>query len=200
MGWIKWSQEEINILIEDFGTKDINTIRKKLKCRTVSAINTKAKTLGLCNDSGEYFTPKQVQEMFGYKSKSTVSNWINKYRLKVKRINIYTQNGGKKKILIDVYDLLKWLEKNQDKYTTINLEQYALGIEPNWLKEKRKCDYLKLLKTGRREFRWSKQDEEKLLRLYRDGKTMEEIGKLLGRSGQSCSKKLFRIFKRGDKQ
>lgn len=68
---------------------------------------------------------------------------------------------------------------------------FALGSEPEWLKEKRRSDANVPVKRAQK---WSSEEDARLLSLFRHGgKTYAEIGAELGRSGTACEHRVHRL-------
>ena len=167
-----WTFEEDDFLENKWGKMDVEKLAKRLK-RSVRAVEHRAVDLGLGGlyKTGEYWMASEVAKVIGV-YRSTVCNWINKHGLKAKKVNYRSQARYR----IDLKDLIKWLESNQDRWNTKNLEEYALGCEPNWLKEKRKTDANKKPKKAR----YSKELDSKLVFLYKRNYTFEAIAEETG--------------------
>jgi len=87
--------------------------------------------------------------------------------------------------------LLEWLKNNQDKWNSTRLDEYGLGVEPQWLKEKRKTD----IDIPKRKFyKWTKQEDQKLILYYKQGKlTYKQIGEKLNRSESAVDHRLSKL-------
>ncbi len=116
-----------------------------------------------------------------------VSRWTNKG---LKTVNRKLKKKRIRYVKVDV--LLSFLEDNKNLWNATKIEEYALGIEPEWLKEKRKTDLLR----PKNEFKkWNKHEESILLtNLFR--LSLEDIGKMLGRSAGAVERKIKRIKER----
>lgn len=183
----RWSIEDIEMLKDMWGVRKLKYIAEKLG-RTETAVALKAKRLGLGSayTSSEYLSANQVAEIVGI-DRHCVGNWIKNYGLK-----------GKKRVmrkefamwLIKPKDLLKWLENNQDKWNTRKLELFALGQEPQWLKEKRKIDR----EVPKRRFqKWTRNEDLMAIQMFKRGYTCKEIGKHLNRSTNAAERRLSRL-------
>lgn len=186
--WNAWNKQETNYLIDNWGEKSIKKISKAIN-RTECGVRQKAKKMklgGIINAS-EYLVSHQVAEMLGKQTK-TIIHWIKCKGLKGKYrfIGKGTKRGN---WLIKYDDLMEWLETNQDKYDARKIKQYALGCEPEWLKEKRKRDEIEIQNTRKI---WTKMDEERLLDLYHEGYSVPELMQRFGRTEKSIGAKLYR--------
>lgn len=134
-----WTQEELDYIREVWGDKTVPQIAKHLG-RSVTAVKVKTARLGYIGQkwSGEMMSARKVSELLGVDVHTVCDFWIPKYGLKAKR----RQLGVTKKTttIIMFEDLLRWLEAHQDLWDSRRVEMYALGMEYDWLKEKRKAD------------------------------------------------------------
>ncbi len=133
-----WTLEEIEYLRENWGYAKVEVLAKHLR-RSVSSINTKALELGLgpaIKSDIELILVSDICEMLEISKERVVSTFVNhglflrKKWISKKRFYYY--------VLYD--DLINYLKNNQDTWDSRNLELYALGMEEDWLKEKRKND------------------------------------------------------------
>ena len=149
-----WTDKEELYLEESWGIAKVNTIAEKLD-RTESAVISKAAKMGL----GHYYAAQGKLTASALSIEAgvhiiTVLNWIEKYGLEAicKRV-------AKKRIhyQIDAEDFWKWAEQNQWRFDSKNLEPLVFGIEPEWMKEKRRRDAQlprRIRKIGSRKGAW----------------------------------------------
>ncbi len=137
----KWKEEEIQYLCDNWGSKSIGTMKRRLN-RSKSAILNKATRLklGAFLEASEYITWRQLLNTIGvadggYKSISWVKN--RDFPVKTKRMD---KNAYK---IVYIEDFWKWAEKNQDLLDFSKFEEHSLGKEPPWAKGKRKRDFEK---------------------------------------------------------
>lgn len=133
-----WTQEEEILLSDLWGVESFETIAKKLN-RTVSSIKNKANSLELgsaieSNYNG--LTIREISDLFGVNLNTVSVTWISlglKYKVqKISKSMSYRY--------VEIKDLYEFLEQNQNIWDSRNLEKNILGVEPEWLKEKRKLD------------------------------------------------------------
>ena len=162
---------------EMWGSKTIPQIAKKLG-RSETAINIKAKRLGLgtFKDSSEYLPALQISKLLGVDIHAITDYWIPKCGLKFKRIS---PRGKQYFTYIKITDVMEWLWLNPDKWDSRRVELYAFGCEPEWLQAKRKLD---LASKPRGCFKWTAQEDAKLVMLYRSGAKIQDIADTLGRT------------------
>ncbi len=183
----KWSEEEIQYLHDNWGSKSLGTMSRSLK-RSICAIQLKASRLklGAFLESGEYVTWNQLLITIGaasggYKLISWVKN--RDFPIKTKRIN--------KRICKVVYieDFWKWAEKNKDLLDFSKFEEYTLGKEPAWVKAKRKHDFeknTKYIKTP-----WTAAEDSRLRYLLEQYKyTYLDVSKMLRRTDGAIQKRI----------
>lgn len=185
-----WTQEELDYIREVWGDKTVPQIAKHLG-RSITAVKVKTARLGYTGQkwSGEMMSARKVSELLGIDVHTVCDIWIPKYGLKSKR----RQLGVTKKTttIIMFEDLLKWLETHQDLWDSRRVEAYALGMEYDWLKEKRKAD---AAKPARKAQKWTQQEDDRLIALFkRGGMTYAEIGAELGRPASGVEHRLQRL-------
>jgi len=133
-----WTKEEEDLLTEIWGIKPIETIAKKLN-RTESSILNKVYQLGLgapMDNNYELIKVQDICDIFNVSPSQVNITWVALgLKLKSKRITKSTSY-----LCVTLEDLLDFLEKNQNIWDSRNLEENLLGIEPEWLKEKRRRD------------------------------------------------------------
>lgn len=136
----RWTKEEETLLSDLWGTESIENISKKLN-RTISSIMNRVYVLGLGTQIDNNYDGIKIQDisdMFHVNRNVILTSWVS-LGLKLsfrKRSNhsIYSY--------VQINDLYEFLEKNQNIYDSRNLEKNILGVEPEWLKEKRISDRL----------------------------------------------------------
>lgn len=191
MSKVMWTEDQIEYLGNVWGITCIKTIAKKLK-RTESAIILKAKRIGLggVRSTGEFLTANGVAKIMGVDLHTVTDYWIAKCSLHgikkaLKKQEIYR---------IRIEELIKWLEKNKDKWDSRKVEEYSLGVEPEWLKEKRKKD---VLLPENKNAKWTKEEDNLLISYTKLGKKQKEIGEILGRSVSSIQHRIKRLKEKG---
>lgn len=126
------------MLKEMWGRTSYSVIAKNTG-HTETAVRLKAKRMGLgaMKDASYYVCAREVSRMMGVDVHKVTDYWVRKYGLKCKKIK------SKKRtlwIFININELIKFLENHQDLWDSRKVEMYAFGMEPEWLKEKRKRD------------------------------------------------------------
>lgn len=126
------------MLSDLWGTESFETIAKKLN-RTVSSIKNKAFLLGLgaaMENNYNGLTIKEISDLFSININTISVGWISlglKYKIqKISKSRSYRY--------VEIKDLYDFLEANQNIWDSRNLEKNILGVEPEWLKKKRKLD------------------------------------------------------------
>ncbi len=182
-----WTEEEKEKLRELWGEYSIGHISKKLK-RKESAIEVMAGKLRLGCRYKNYMSANQAGELLGVEGRVLI-------RWKDKGLKIKTKEGvERQRHLICIEDLTKFLKDNQDLWDSRKLELFALGQEPEWLKEKRRKDMKEPAKHGAR---WTKQEEGMLIAQYNAGKSKKEIAAMLGRSEMGVQRKVDKLKSSG---
>ncbi len=133
-----WTQEEEENLSDLWGSIPIEKIAKKLE-RTVSSVRNKAIQLNLGsqienNYDGIKFSA--LSSLFNIHPETIKIGWVAlglKYKIRyITKTSFY--------YYVEIVDLYEFLNNNQNIWDSRSLEKNILGIEPEWLKEKRKND------------------------------------------------------------
>lgn len=185
-----WTQEELDYIREVWGDKTVPQIAKHLG-RSITAVKVKTARLGYTGQkwSGEMMSARKVSELLRIDVHTVCDFWIPKCGLKAKR----RQLGVTKKTttIIMFEDFLRWLETHQDLWDSRRVEMYALGMEYDWLKEKRRADADKPVRKAQK---WTQQEDDRLIALFRrGGMTYAEIGAELGRPASGVEHRLQRL-------
>jgi hypothetical protein len=100
-----------------------------------------AKELGLGpqKDFDEYITQNQLMKLMSISYRRFKIFKDN--GLPFKRVNFGSPKSKCYNVIIKIKDLIEWLEKHQDLFIANKIERHGLGVEPEWLKEKRKKEY-----------------------------------------------------------
>ena len=181
-----WTDEEINSFSEDWCDPTIsnNVLRKRYKNRSMTALQSQAARLGL---GGRYYDDSYlkisdiVKEM--KVSKDRVRGWIKKglktHKSKTKTVHI----------LIDQNELLDFLKDHPDLYDASQVSFYLFSHEPEWFKQKRQKDKMEYdRKAGTK---WSDEELNILIKLFKRGYSNKELAKQLQRSETSIEKLLW---------
>lgn len=184
-----WRPEEIEQLQELWGTKTIPKIAKILG-RSVHSIKVKSTRLhlGAFKHSSEYLTANQVAVLMGVDRHAVTDYWIARLNLPYKAI---APLGKQKFKYIKLLDLISWLQTHPTVWDSRRLEMFALGEEPDWLKEKRRLDSQA---PAKRLQNWTPADDRQLISLFKlGGRTNQQMGEILGRSAAAIEHRLMRL-------
>ena len=183
----KWTSKELELLIEKYGEINLKTICEKLN-RPALGVKKKAGRLKLGGalQASEFITKEELARALSVDSRA-VKNWIDKYGLKAKR-RILVEKAKYYRISLSAF--WEWAEKNAEKIRWDRVEPGILGIEPKWVKEKRN-ECFKMPKKSCKY--WTKQEEEYLKMYWGTDRTVEEIAKILGRTGAAIIKKASKL-------
>lgn len=133
-----WTSEEETMLSDLWGSEPIEKIAKKLE-RTVSSVRNKSVQLGLGSQSESNYEGlkiKDICDLLNVRTEVVSIHWVA-LGLKCKTRYI-TQSTSYQ--YVEIKDLYEFLENNQNIWDSRSLEKNILGIEPEWLQEKRKSD------------------------------------------------------------
>jgi len=190
-----WTSDEIQYLEESWGTKPIKTIAKSLG-RTESSIITKANRLHLGRflENGDYITVNQLYKVLNIVGQRNWNNWKWIAELNLPTHNKTVKNGTFR--VIKIAKFWEWAYCHQSYVDFSNLEENILGIEPEWVKAKRKADCTKksITKRSSTKRKWSPSEDQILLdylKLYQY--TLHQIAKMMCRTEGAISRRIFSL-------
>lgn len=179
-----WTDEEIKILIDNYGKYSFKTIGKMMG-KTAKAVENKKNRLKL-GDSlkyTEYITAKELAKALG-RSHTTIRRWINKNGLPATyKTLIYSQKFYR----IKVSKFWSWARLNLNLMKWELYERGLLGKEPMWLDSEIK-KYNKKSKINCK--KWTKTDICYLISYYKNGLSLSEISEKLNRTKAAIDKRL----------
>ncbi len=182
-----WTLDEEKMLEENWGYMKLERLAKKMK-RTVFALKVKAARMGLgsmLENNSDIVTVSDISELTSVSRDRIMNSWVN-LGLKLQQMRL---TNSRTYYYVTWYDLLDFLEKNQNEWDSRNVDSYMLGTEPDWLRQKRKRDRLEDPLWYRH---WTDEEKQKVVELLKIGKTYDEIALLVRRSegavaGMLCS-------------
>ena len=189
MGRRKWTIEEEAEFSESWGTVSIETLAKKMK-RTIFSLKVKAvrmKLGAMVLNQLEHLLISDIVDVLNVSRDRITTTW------KKLGLNIKWQRVSKKKfyMYVTLEDLWDFLEKNHAQWDSRELEALSLGIEPDWLSEKRNQDR----SMPPRQYReWTDIEIQRGGNLLLAGKDYEYIGVELERTPQAVAYKLREVI------
>lgn len=183
-----WTDEEKEYLAEKYGVISIGQIAKNLDRTESAIINMRRRLkLGRFLENGEYISFNVLLNALGYTHSSYLyTSWIKNRKLPVHMKKIHMNSVR----VVYLNEFWNWAEKNQDFLDFSRFEENTLGLEPDWVKAKRKHDF----ETNQRYIKtpWTPAEDAKLIRLVRQYKyTYDDISKELRRTVGGISRRLF---------
>lgn len=138
MGGRLWTEKEIMYLEESWGTISIKGIAKKLN-RSEGSIIYKVRKLKLGSfvDAGDLISLSQLLIAIG---QGNSYSWIKEKYINNGLPVLNKLISNKKVLKVKLEDFWKWAEKNKNIVNFARFEKGALGIEPEWVEEKRRAD------------------------------------------------------------
>ena len=188
-----WTEEEDLYLEYNWGIKTLDTMAKHLG-RSKNAIHKRGciKGYGGMYYDNIHLTIVDIKNILKV-DRSVVENWI-----KNKGLKSYTKKFDKLRTkFVKPDDLYNFLKCNQHLWNAADIEPYSLGLEEEWLINKRNRDKDDLIKQ-KSNTAWTRSEEEELIRLTNMNYTIKEIMPILSRSKYSiqCKRKYLRKQKR----
>ena len=93
---------------------------------------------------------------------------------------------------VDIDEFWEWAEANKDILDFSRFEEDSLGIEPTWVKQKRKIDQQNRTTSTPKKCRWSPQEDALLVMLCESGKhTHEDLQKIFQRTSSSIRRRIY---------
>lgn len=184
-----WTEDEINYLEEQWGTKSIKTIGVKLN-RTVDAVKNKAYEIGLRSflNQGEYITFHQLIKTMGY---TGGYKHLEERLLKVNFPMKYKKVINRRYKIVYLKDFWRWVEKHKQDISFAKFEKGTLGEEPKWVDEKRKADLSNpsKLKHNRK---WTKAEDSLLIAKTKSCRyTYKDLAKEFNRTEAAIKRRLY---------
>lgn len=189
MGTKNWSEEEIEILEDKWGTVSIPQIAKVLG-RTIHSIKCKAYKIGLGTfiDSGEYITFNKFVKAIGHGGSYS---FLEKRLLKIDFPIKYKKSINKRYKVIYLNDFWKWAEKHKQDISFAKFEKGMLGEEPSWVEEKRKADLTNPSKINHNR-KWTKEDDCLLIEKTKSCRyTYKDLAREFNRTENAIKRRLY---------
>lgn len=173
----KWTKKEEELFKELWGIKSIEVIAKELK-RTVNSLKVKAVRMGLgpmIMNNYNILTISEISDLLGVTRDRITIRW--------KKLGLMITNKKltniKSYYIVTWQNLISFLENNQHEWDSRKVEINMLGVEPEWLCEKRKRDLIQNPLWYRK---WTEEDIEEAIMLFKNKKTYREIAEIIDRS------------------
>lgn len=183
-----WTAEEREYLEENWGSVSIPSMMKRLS-RSENAIKVMAQRLGLSAFlvSGDYITLNQLRISLGQPNGGgyLMTSWV-----KNRAFPVHTRRVNKNSFRVVYLDeFWKWAERNQSFIDFSRFEENALGIEPEWAKEKRKRDCRRRQKITSNP--WTPADDDKLKHLLSQYRySYKDLSRELGRTEGAIQRRI----------
>lgn len=183
----QWTAAEKEYLEENYGKTSIPTLAKRLN-RSENAIMIMRGKLGLGSflDNGEHVTFRQLLLALGFEEYSYYFiSWIKNRNFPVHRKKVINNSF----LVVYLEEFWEWADKNRTFLDFSKFEENALGLEPEWVKSKRKADVkrsLSYIKTP-----WTPVEDSRLRKYLREYKyTYPELSKKLNRTEGAIQRRI----------
>ena len=184
-----WTEEEMNFLEENWGTKSVKVLAKSLD-KTESAIINKSQRLNLGSfiNSGELLVFRQLLGALGLQSSYS---WIKKKFIDNGLPTVTKTVINKKVLKVDLDKFWKWAEKNKQLLNFAKFQEGALGAEPSWVAEKRKADKSNPTKKHHNKL-WTKDEDSLLIEKTKSCRyTYKELAAEFNRTECAIKRRLY---------
>lgn len=173
----KWTREETKRFAEDWVNEKVSkTALVKRYNRSWKQLSNKACAMGLGGrvEASIYLTVPMIAKEMSLNI-NRVYYWIDN-GLKVHKNKATNRN----KYLIDVNDLLVFLEEHKSFFDASKVSNYLFAEELEWFKEKRKEDFKK--RNVVKQVDWTNEEDKELVNLFKLGFSDERLSKILNRT------------------
>ena len=189
----KWTNDELRRFKEDWLNDSISTAGLLRKYdRTLVSLRNMARRLDLgprpYDDS--YLTVRDIAHEMKV-SKDRVRTWIRQ------GLKHHYSRTSPKRYLIDIDDLLEFLEHHQDSFDASKVSSYLFYQTPKWLKEKavRDSQQQQRLDKTIKHTKFTSAEIKQIEFLFKMGRSNEEIGRSINRTAYSVESVLANKLK-----
>ena len=188
-GISNWTPEEVEYLKTAWGTTSYEGMARTLN-RSVYGVRLKASKLGLGRflNHGDYVTLNQLyRALFG----RNVSTYVLKTWIQDRGMPIhYKKRSNKSRVRIVYLDeFWEWAAEHRSFLDFSQMEEYALGWEPDWVADQRSKDFRK--RIDHRTDPWTPLEDQRLRNLLEQNRfTWPEMSKELGRSECAIARRI----------
>jgi excisionase family DNA binding protein len=171
-----WTPEQDEILEDNYGLRNLSWIAKKVGKTEIATRKRIKKILKLDPDS-YYIQLVEVARQLKV-PRSTIYRWAENEGLPHKKIVLSFE---RERYFVDMEKVWKWLKEHPNKWNAARLEDFGLGFEPDWVKEKRRAD-MAVINQGKK---WKNADKEKAWVMWAAGKSYKDIAEYFKRTEYS---------------
>ena len=183
-----WTKNDYDYLKNNWGYVSVPTIAKKLN-RSANAVKIKAGKLklGAFLDNSDLITFNQLFfAIYGRSQDScTKEMWINN------GFPIHKKRNDKCSFdMVDIDEFWKWAEKHSELIDFSQCHENSLGLEPEWVAQKRKYDEIKSINI--KTTPWTKSEDELLSQYLKRFKySYKDLEKMLMRSCGAIQRRIL---------
>lgn len=173
-----WTKKEVEFLCESWGVFCVASIAERLG-RTVTAVSSKAKQCGLGyqRDNSDMMLLSHLFKELG------IENGWHGDRIIKAGLKYHTRRFRNRPFrMIFIEDFWVFAEKKPELFDFSKLEEGTFGVEPAWVKAKRKADCARSLTVVKSRTRWTASEERLLKDFVNMRYTTKEISKRLHRT------------------
>lgn len=189
MGTRAWSSSDKDYLATSWGTVSIESIAKHTN-RSVTAVILKARRLGLGRYTlnGDYVTLRDLLVALGFpNSYSHMYRKYDKLGLPIKSKVILSKSIR----VVNLDEFWDWATENRNKLNFANFKSGTLGLEPDWVAEKRRVDRISPSNISHNR-PWTKQADNLLIGLTKSNRySYQDLSKEFNRSECAIKRRLL---------
>lgn len=182
-----WTKEEYDLLAEWWGVYSLGTIAKRLN-RSKNGVLIKVQRMGFGRHTANshMITLASLLESFDY----SYSQYAAKFEAAGLKIHKQKVRNCSVK-MVDIDEFWEFAEQNRHLFDFSRFEEYTLGAEPEWVKEKRAEDFKRKCEVKPNNTQWTEAEGKELLRLLRTYRyTYPEIAARLHRTEGAVQRRI----------
>lgn len=189
-----WTSEDVDQLRELWGSRGGIPKIARVMGRSEASIKVRAMRLklGPYLNGGELVSLLQVAQIIvGFDDSGSITYSMRRWEergLPVHKTRV--QRCAWKQVNIE--EFWTWAKKNQDILDFSRFEENRLGMEPTWVKKKRKIDQRNRTLTTPKKCRWTPQEDALLTALCESGRhTHEDLQRTFRRTSSSIRRRIY---------
>lgn len=185
-----WTDEEDAQLQETWGRREVNMIAGFMK-RTPKSIEKRARQLRLGSGhdaDGKLSFNKLLKILKPTSAYDQVIKTLKRCGLPI----VEKKYRGRTVRMIDIEKFWKWAEQNKGEINWSKVEPNILGVEPDWVAERRRVDFREYSRGQQRA--WTSAEEGYLKQLVTEGKSMAEITRRLNRTANAIRYRCWCLY------
>ena len=190
----RWTADDIEQLREGWGCHGGLPKLAEEMGRSVAALKVKAVRLGLGPwlDARDHITLCQLIRLLTGSARPDIGYSYTRMRLERMGLRIRRKRVCDSLFLVvDINDFWAYAEQHRDELDFSRLEENILGLEPDWVKEKRRQDVLNRRRLYPKNTYWGPQEDDALRQAIASGATYADLQQTLRRTSGAIRRRIY---------